>query len=277
MKFSKLGAARSLGLSSAFLTMLVLAPTISYADKLDDIASAGTLRCGVMLDLPPAGFRDGSGEPAGYDVETCKDIAKALGVKAEIVETPAPQRIPALVSDTVDIVVAGTTPTLERAKSVLFTTPYNVGKLVVATNETNKISGFSELKGKNVAVVRGSAPEAEYLKQCAGWSDGCKNISLASNADQITAVKQGRAEAMIETNAFVGALIASPQGAGLTICCQVPGFTDWSSIAVAQGEERLRDWLNWFVFWQVDSGRFAELYKQFYGADAPSLALSAGR
>ena len=68
------------------------------ADKLDDIIASGVLRCAVTLDFPPMGSRDASNNPIGFDVDTCNDLAKVLGVKAEIVETPFPDRIPALVS-----------------------------------------------------------------------------------------------------------------------------------------------------------------------------------
>ncbi|XBS70336.1 transporter substrate-binding domain-containing protein [Acerihabitans sp. KWT182] len=238
---------------------------------MDDIIAKGTLRCGVMLDFPPLGYRDASGNPQGFDVETCKDIGKALGTKVEIVETPAPQRVPALVSGTVDIVVAGTTPTLERAKTVTFTNPYNVGKLMVATTANKAITSFDQIKGKSVAMVRSSLPEAAYLAACKNWKEGCKNISLANNAEQITALKQGRADAMIETSSFISAFKSSPQGKDLNICCEVPGFTDWTAIAVPKGEYDLRDWLNLFIFWQVDSGRYDQLYRQFYGTAAPSL------
>jgi hydroxyproline transporter system substrate-binding protein len=249
--------------------LLVSAP--AKASKLDDIVSSGTLRCGVMLDFPPLGYRDAAGNPQGFDVETCKDIAKHLNTGLEIVETPAPQRVPALVSGTVDIVVGGTTPTLERAKTVTFTNPYNVGKLVVASLGGKAMSSWDGVKGKTVALVRGTLPETAYLDACQKWEEGCKNLSLATNAEQITAVRQGRADAMIETNSFMSAFKASSQGSDLEICCEVPGFTDWTSIAVAKGEYDLRDWLNLFIFWQVDSGRYEELYRQFYGSAAPSL------
>jgi len=48
---------------------IVISATAAQADKLDDILSKGKLRCGAMLDFPPAGFRDQNNEPAGYDVD----------------------------------------------------------------------------------------------------------------------------------------------------------------------------------------------------------------
>lgn len=241
------------------------------ADKLDSIVASGVLRCGVMLDTPPGGYRDSAGNPAGFNVDTCNDIAKELGVKATIVDTPGPQRIPALVSGSIDVLVASTTATLERGLSVLFTEPYNVTAPTIATRDDSNASSFAELDGLPVALVRGSTPETYYLAACKNFSQGCKNISLASNAEVITALRQGRAKAMIESGSFLLPFVASSQGKGLRICCQVPNKRDWMSIAVARGETGFRDWLNLFIFWRSETGRFNELYQKHYGAKAPSL------
>jgi polar amino acid transport system substrate-binding protein len=241
------------------------------ADKLDDIIKSGVLRCGAMLDFPPAGFRDANNEPAGFDVDYCKDMAAALGVKAEIVETPSPQRLPALVSGQVDINIGSVTATLERAKTVLFTNTYLVYKLIAVTKKGAGIKKWEDLNGKSVAVVRGTTPEIEYLKHCKNWPAGCKHQSYGSNGDQLLAFKQGKADVMIEADAFLIELMKTPQGADMEICCEVPDFTDWISIAVNRGEPGLRDWINLFIFYQVDSGRFAELYSNWFGREAPTL------
>ncbi len=241
------------------------------ADELDDIIKSGELRCGVMLDFPPAGFRDTNNEPVGFDVEYCQDMAKALGVKATIVETPSPQRLPALVSGQVDINIGSVTATLERAKTVLFTNTYLVYKLIAVTHKGAGIKKWEDLNGKSVAVVRGTTPEIEYLKHCKSWSDGCKHQSYGSNGDQLLAFKQGKAEVMIEADAFLIELMKTEQGKDMEICCEVPNFTDWISIAVNRGDQGLRDWINLFIFYQVDSGRFAELYGKWFSRDAPML------
>jgi len=249
--------------------VLILGRGNARADKLDDVIKSGQLRCGVMLDFPPAGFRDTSNQPAGFDVDTCMDIANALKVKATIVETQAPQRIPSLTAGNVDVVVASTTATLERAKTVTFTIPYQVYKMSVVVPDKSPVKSFDQLRGKTVSVVRGTTPETEYLARCKGWREGCKNISVGSNAEQILALRQGRVQAMVEASSFVGTLVKSDQGKGLTICCDMPGYTDWVAIMVPRGEYGFRDWLNLFIFLQVDTGRYAELYKKWFGVEKP--------
>ncbi len=244
----------------------------AQADKLDDVIASGKLRCGVMLDFPPLGFRDAANNPAGYDVDYCGDMAKALGVQPVIVETPSPQRIPALVSGQTDIGFGGMTATPERAKTVLFANTYIVFKAAVAVKKGSGIKTWDDLQGKTVATVRGTTPEIEYLKHCKNWAAGCKHQSYASNGDQVLAFNQGKADGMIEANAFFSELLKTDKGKDMEICCYVPGFTDWASIGVTRGEFGFRDWVNLFVFTQVDSGRYRELFTKWFGSEPPKLA-----
>ena len=75
MKFTRI----ALALTAVFLA------SQAQADKLDDIIESGKLRCAVTLDFPPMGSRDAQNNPVGFDVDYCNDLAKVLGVTAEVV------------------------------------------------------------------------------------------------------------------------------------------------------------------------------------------------
>lgn len=115
--------------------LMASATTFAHADQLDDIISAGKLRCAVELDFPPNGARDKDNKPIGFDVDYCNDLAKALGVEAEIVDTPDPDRIPAVLSGRADIGIAVASDTLERAKTIGFSIPYFVFTTVILARE----------------------------------------------------------------------------------------------------------------------------------------------
>jgi polar amino acid transport system substrate-binding protein len=159
MRFTK---AVSLFILSSMGALMLGGP--ASADQLDNIIAKGKIRCGVMLDVPPVGMRDNDNKPVGYDVDFCNDMAKALGVSAEIVETPAPDRIPAILSGRVDVGVASATASLERAKAVAFSRPYQIWDTSVAikANATN-INKYEDLKGKTVGTVRGTSAEVAFL------------------------------------------------------------------------------------------------------------------
>src|ERR1043165_4558265 len=101
--------------------MLVAGIAPASADKMDDIRKAGVVRIGVSLGGEPVGFRDASNNPVGYDVDVATLLAENLGVKVEFTDVSGDARISMLVSGQLDIVVANTSATLERAKSVNFT------------------------------------------------------------------------------------------------------------------------------------------------------------
>ena len=83
--------------------IIVVASTVgagtALADKLDDVINANKVRCGVVLDFPPIGYRDANNEPAGFDVDYCKDLAKALEVDYEILPLTWAERLPSIVTN----------------------------------------------------------------------------------------------------------------------------------------------------------------------------------
>ncbi len=56
-------AIKNFGLAAALAPALFMDTGGAHADKLDDVVDAGTLRCGVVLDFPPIGYRDANNQP----------------------------------------------------------------------------------------------------------------------------------------------------------------------------------------------------------------------
>ena len=67
----------------------------------------------------------------GYDVQVAQYVANKLGLKLEVYSLDWDSLIPALNAGTVDAVVAGMSPTAERAQQVDFTQTYYESNLVI--------------------------------------------------------------------------------------------------------------------------------------------------
>lgn len=141
----------------AALTTLTAAPVI--ADTLDDVIDRGTLRCGVVLDFPPIGYRDANNEPAGFDVEYCNDLAAALEVEPKIIPVTWAERLPVIVTGRADAVFGGTSDSLSRARTVGFTIPYAIYYAQGVVNSKSEIENFEDIRGKRVAAAVGTVPE----------------------------------------------------------------------------------------------------------------------
>lgn len=255
------------------LTIAAVAATAitgpAFADKLDDIIGSGKLRCAVVLDFPPMGSRDASNNPQGFDVDYCNDLAKALGVEAEIVETTFPERIPALVSGQVDVGVASTSDTLERAKTVGFTIPYYAFENAVTANDKVEMATWEDLKGKTVGATAGTY-EAIWLEgKVKEWGEG-EFRPYQNQADVFLALSQGQLDATVSTVEVAEANVASGNFPGIKVVDKAPMVPDYVALIALREEQGLINYMNLFINQQVRTGRYAELYKKWVGEGEPA-------
>ncbi|MBA1140980.1 ABC transporter substrate-binding protein [Mesorhizobium neociceri] len=245
---------------------LTLAGQVHAESALDTIIKNKKLRCGIMLDSPPAGFRDSNNEPDGYDVTYCKDMAKALGAEPEIIETPSPDRIPALVSNRIDVLIASTTPTPARALTVAFTQPYTNNVMAVVTRKDTGIAQYSDLASKKLGGVVGTTPEQLFKDELGkGWQGkGATYTGFASDAETFMALQQGKIDAIVINVAVFNALSQSGQFPEFVMAGLAP-LADFGSIAVNRDDQQFLNWARVFVFTQVSNGRWAEVYHKYYG------------
>ena len=175
--------------------------TTVHADQLDTVIKRGTLNCGVVLDFPPMGYFDQDNNAAGFDVDYCNDLAAALGVKSNVLNLTWGDRIPSLISGKTDVVVGSTSDTLERAKSVGFSSPYFVFKFQVFSKSGSNINSFDDLKDVKVGAALGTTYETEYLAyaKAQGWGDS-NYTAFKSENDAFLGLYQGKVDAIISTN-----------------------------------------------------------------------------
>lgn len=255
-------------LAAALVAALGLAGA-AQADKLDDIIASGTLRCAVVLDFPPMGMRDAGNNPVGFDVDYCNDLAKVLGVQAEVVETTFPERIPALMSGQVDIAVASTSDTLERAKTVGFSIPYYAFENAVVANEKVEMADWEGMKGKTLGATAGTYEAIWIEGQIAAWGAG-EFRPYQSQADVFLALSQGQIDATVSTVEVAEANVKSGNFPGIRIVDKAPMVPDYVALITLRNEYGLLNYLDLFVNQQVRSGRYAELYKKWVGEGKPA-------
>ena len=252
---------------------LLLSPA-ARADKLDDIIASGKLRCAVVLDFPPMGSRDEKNEPIGFDVDTCNDLAKALGVNAEIGETPCPDRIPALVATRADVGVASTSDTLQRAKTIGFSVPYIVFKMVVLTKKGTNINSYASLKGRKTGSVTGTYEAIALEKDIKKWNDPKGSFrAYQTQADVFLALSQGQIEATVVTSTVAAATIKAGKYKDLQMGGDAPYDLDYVSLIALRQEYGLLRYLDLFVHLQSRTGRAQELYNKWVGGTMPDLTV----
>jgi polar amino acid transport system substrate-binding protein len=183
----------------SLLSLIVLASlSVSSvaADRLKEIKDRGFIRIGTF-SIPPESWIDiGSGEWLGVDADFSKAIAKSLGVEYDPVILTHAALAPALQSGRVDV-IAGLYKTAEREKVMAYNTiPFWYGVDVMVAQAGSNLKGFTDLKGKTIGTVRGSAQEGEATQIQQKFSTG--EIKKYESADpMLMDLRAGRIDAAI--------------------------------------------------------------------------------
>ncbi|WP_431322932.1 transporter substrate-binding domain-containing protein [Rhizobium sp. YTU87027] len=240
----------------------------SFAGMIDDIRSRGTVRIGVSLGGEPIGFRDAQNNPVGYDVDVATQLAQKLGVPVEFVDVSGDARISMLVSGQIDVAVANTSATLERAKTVNFTIPYNRAGLRVIVQKDAGIKELKDLAGKKVVVGRGTTGES-FLKTAVPEAQLVYVDQFAP--DGVLQLQQQRVDAAIEDSSLLDYLATKTPS-----LVTLPGLysNDPIGIAVAKGDPEFVRWLDMFVSDYIQSGAYAANYKKWWGSESNPPALN---
>lgn len=95
-------------------------PAVALSSTLQEVKSAGRVKCGVNPDLTGCSRSDSLGEYSGFDVDLCRAVAAAvLGVadRVEFIAVTATGRFNDLVANKYHVLLRNTTWTLQRDTS----------------------------------------------------------------------------------------------------------------------------------------------------------------
>ncbi|MFD6297288.1 basic amino acid ABC transporter substrate-binding protein [Streptomyces sp. NPDC060235] len=156
------------------------------------LVKAGQLTTCTHLPYPP--FQSEiDGKVQGFDVSLIDLVAKDLGVKQDIVDTPFENFKTGafLNSEQCDLAAAGMTITPERAKNVDFSDPYFDATQAVLVDKKSGIGSFADLKGKKVGAQAQTTGE-EYAK-----SKGLDPVSFESSDAVLNGLRTGQVQAVV--------------------------------------------------------------------------------
>jgi ABC-type amino acid transport substrate-binding protein len=159
-------------------------------------ASAQVLKTGVDATYAPHAMVKLGGGLQGFNIDLGNEMARRMGKKLEIEGTEFSGLIPGLNAGKYDFVLAVVTATPERAKTMLFSEAYlNTDFTFIEKKSAPGIKGLEQLKGKTIAVNKGSAYESWLRDNAAKYA--LKFDVYGNTADALQAVQAGRADAVL--------------------------------------------------------------------------------
>jgi polar amino acid transport system substrate-binding protein len=161
-----------------------------------DLINSGQLTTCTHLPYEPFQFEQ-DGKIVGFDVDLVDLVAKRLGVRQEIVDTPFEgiQSGEDLNSRKCDIAAAAMTITPERAEKIDFSDPYFDANQALLVKKGSGIDSFDDLAGETLGVQSGTTGKMYAEKEAAP-----KGVELKDYEDlalELSSVKSGQIPAAI--------------------------------------------------------------------------------
>ena len=230
------------------------------------IVSLGTVQAkqlivGVDANFRPFEFKNEKGEFTGFDVQLFDAIAEDLGLDYKWQTMDFNGIIPALQSKSIDAAIAGITIKSAREEVVDFSHPYYDSGLVLLVRADNEdIKTIDDLKDK-VVVTKTATTSADFLK-----SVETKDVKLLPNTDNLfMELLTGGADAVFFDSPPL-MYYAQNQGKGKVKVVGPLYQGQPYGIAFPQGSD-LREKVNIALLKMMEDGRYAELYKKWFGTE----------
>lgn len=251
---------------AAALMGIALLSSSALAQTIEAIQKRGKIVIGMDQTIPPYGLTDEKREPAGYDADVARAIGKALGVQVEFVQVAGPSRIPALLTNQVDIVVATLGMSPERANQVWFSMPYGSVDVVFVSKAANKIAKASDTAGRRVGVVRGGIQDTSFTPIAP------KTATVVRFDDDATvgqALLAGQVDAVVTASHWAAEFMKRNPAAKLEV-----KFTVRQSpygIGIRKGEIDILQWMNQFVAFIKINGELDQISRRWIGSPLGNL------
>ncbi len=266
LRFSKFLCA---GLCAAVFLVFALPPSVATAQSsestLKKILDRGHLIVGSRTTTPGFGFKD-KGKLVGFDIDMAREIANGLLGSPDkvkfVVLASGSQRVPALVSGRVDMVVTQFSVFRKRAQVVGFTLPYCNADFSAIVRADSPYRKNADLNGKVVTTRRG----AELEKLILGAIPQAKVEMYPNLSDAFLAFRQGRAEAMFNDHAGGIFLTRTYPGKYRVITdLENPLDANQYSIGVRQDDLVWLNYLNWVLHRMALTGKLQAIHKKWLG------------
>ncbi len=240
------------------LIMVVLGIMLTGCGK--DEAKENILYVGTNAEYKPYEYLDGD-KIVGFDIDLMEEIGKSMGYKVEWINMSFDGLLPALQSGKIDMVIAGMTPTEERAKAVDFSDVYYSSAQAILVNKDSDvvIANEEDLKGKVVGVQMGTIQEkiANEL--------GAKEVKAYNSfTGGILDLNQDKIDCVVVADVVAAPYLKSNPNLAKATTIGKEGTADGSAIAMPKGSDELVAKINAEIDKLKENGKYQELVNKYF-------------
>ncbi|MDX3580100.1 transporter substrate-binding domain-containing protein [Streptomyces sp. FL07-04A] len=238
-----------------------------------ELVKAGQLTTCTHLPYPP--FQaEIDGKVQGFDVSLIDLVAKNLGVKQAIVDTPFENFKTGafLNSGQCDLAAAGMTITDERKKNVDFSDPYFEATQAVLVDKGAGVSSLAEVKAKGLKL----GAQAQTTGEDYAEKQGLDPVSFESSDAVLNGLRTGQVKAVVIDYPVVQGWLKDKANAGAFTVVDNLNTGEQYGFTVKKGNAKLVAAINKALADAKADGTYKTLYEKWIGPyDASAASPSA--
>ena len=232
--------------------------------KLEEIQERGVLKVGTTGDYQPMSYLDPeTGSYVGFDTELTQDLADALGVEVEYVETSWPTLMDDTLAGKFDLAICGITITDARKEQALMSDGYfENGKTILCRVED--ADRFMSLEAINRPDVRVMVNPGGLNEEFARNNLPDATLIIHDVNQEIPGlVASGEADVMITEIVEAGYYVGQDERLAAPLIYE-PFTHGELGVLMPKGSEDLLDYVNEFLAKEKESGRIDELAEEYF-------------
>ncbi len=232
-----------------------------------DLVDLDHIRFVTDNDYPPFNYLDEEGELTGFNIDLMRTICDELSVECSIRTVSWNRLLSSLKDGEVDAVIASIRVSEKTLQQADFTDSYYHTPARFSALKANPVKAITPetLSGKKIGVISGTAHEA-YLKDFFTHS---AVVAYDTTDEARSSLREGKIDFLFGDGV---SLMFWLNGTSSEECCEFRGgpfteskyFGEGVGIAIAKGNRKLRDALNYGLHLARSEGRFEELYLRYF-------------
>jgi len=265
------------------LACALAAPAAAQTGTLEKIRATGAITLGYIENAAPFSSVDAKGEPQGYSVDLCREIARGIGqqlgraVEVRWVALTIQNRLEAVSARRVDLECSTTTWTLARQRNVDFSLITFVDGGSVLTKAGAGLGRLADLGGKRVAVIKGTTTEQALRDALARYNVKAEVLTVGTRPEGLKLVEESKVDGFAaDRTTLVGQFLSKPAGASAYRLLDEDFSIEPYAFALPSGEHDYRLAVNRVLARLFRSGEIGKVYDRWLGPlGPPSTLLSA--
>ncbi|MCM3163570.1 basic amino acid ABC transporter substrate-binding protein [Metabacillus litoralis] len=223
-----------------------------------------TLRVVTDAAYAPFEYQD-KGEIVGFDVDFIEAVAEEAGYEIEIEHVGWDPLFVEIKDEIADFGISAITINDDRKQTYDFSVPYFLSTNKILVPEGSDIASAADLEGKVVAVQAGTTGQ-EAVEGIMGKNN--KNMKQFENNNlAIMELTSGGADAVVADNTVVEEYVKNNPDQKLTVVEDTESFaSEYYGLMFPKGSE-LKAEFDEAINKVLDSGKYAEIYNEWFGSD----------